>query len=120
MEWYLKVWRDWLDFKGRATRTEYWMFTLFNVVIMALISFIGYFIDTDLIDLLYSLAVIIPAFAVSIRRLHDTNRSAWWLLIMLVPVIGFIVLLVFYCQDSREDNQYGRNPKSPRMEQPDF
>lgn len=111
MDWYFKVWRDWQNFSGRATRTEYWMFTLFNVVIIALISMIGVFIDTDIIDIVYSIAVFIPALAVTVRRLHDTGRSGWWLLLFLIPVIGFIILLVFYCQDSKPDNRYGRNPK---------
>jgi uncharacterized membrane protein YhaH (DUF805 family) len=61
---------------------------------------------------IYSLAVLIPGIAVSVRRLHDTNRSGWWLLISLIPLIGAIVLLVFMVQDSQEgDNQYGPNPK---------
>jgi len=73
---------------------------------------IGAFIDTDIVEFVYSIAVFIPALAVTVRRLHDTGRSGWWLLLFLIPVIGFIVLLVFYCQDSKPDNQYGRNPKA--------
>ena len=62
---------------------------------------------------LYSLAVMIPSMAVSFRRLHDTNRSGWWVLIALVPIIGGIVLLVFMVQDSQpNENQYGSNPKA--------
>ncbi len=61
---------------------------------------------------LYALAVIIPSLAVGVRRLHDTNRSGWWLLIGLIPCIGFIVLIVFLVQDGQAgDNQYGPNPK---------
>jgi uncharacterized membrane protein YhaH (DUF805 family) len=62
---------------------------------------------------LYTLAVLIPSIAVSVRRLHDTNRSGWWLLISLVPLVGAIVLLVFLVLDSQPgENQYGSNPKA--------
>jgi uncharacterized membrane protein YhaH (DUF805 family) len=112
MEWYFKVWKDWQNFSGRATRTEYWTFTLYNLIIIAVIAGMNVVIDTDIIDLIYSLAVFVPALAVSVRRLHDTGRSGWWILIFIIPLIGFIVLVVFYCQDSRADNQYGKNPKA--------
>ena len=68
---------------------------------------------TSVLGSLYGLAVLIPSIAVSVRRLHDTNRSGWWLLIALVPLIGAIVLLVFMAQDSQPGkNQYGSNPKA--------
>ncbi|MCK5506837.1 MAG: DUF805 domain-containing protein [Thermodesulfovibrionia bacterium] len=62
---------------------------------------------------MYSLGVLLPAIAVTVRRLHDTSRSGWWVLIGLVPIIGLIVILVFMVQDSKEgENQYGSNPKA--------
>ena len=62
---------------------------------------------------IYTLAIIIPAFAVTFRRLHDTDRSAWWLLIGLVPIVGSIVLLIFFVMDSTPgDNRFGPNPKA--------
>lgn len=62
---------------------------------------------------IYSLAVLVPSLAVSIRRLHDTNRTGWWLLLGIVPLVGPIVLLVFFASDGNpDDNQYGPNPKS--------
>ncbi|TJY41720.1 DUF805 domain-containing protein [Cohnella pontilimi] len=62
---------------------------------------------------LYALAILLPSLAVSVRRLHDTGRSGWWLLIGLIPLIGAIILLVFTCQDSQPgDNRYGPNPRS--------
>jgi len=64
-----------------------------------------------LIDAAYWLAIILPTLGVGIRRLHDTGRSGWWILIGLIPIIGAIVLLVFFVQDSNPDNQYGPNPK---------
>jgi uncharacterized membrane protein YhaH (DUF805 family) len=101
-------------FSGRARRKEYWMFVLINLII----TFVLYLIEglvggPGILGGLYSLAVLIPAIAVGVRRLHDTNRSGWWLLIGLIPLIGTIVLLVFLVQDSQPgENQYGPNPKA--------
>ncbi|MDZ7658252.1 DUF805 domain-containing protein [Fodinibius sp.] len=123
MEWYIKVLKNYAEFEGRARRKEYWMFTLINFLIYVALqaimvmfggmdpeSSIGVLI-TGILGL-YSLAVFIPSIAVGVRRLHDTGRSGWWLLISLVPIIGAIVLLVFLVQDSQPGaNQYGENPK---------
>jgi uncharacterized membrane protein YhaH (DUF805 family) len=65
-----------------------------------------------ILRIVYGLGVLLPSLAVGFRRLHDTNRSGWWLLLDLIPVIGAIVLLVFFCTDSNPgDNRYGQNPK---------
>ena len=113
MTWYLQVLKNYAVFSGRAHRTEYWMFFLINLIItLALYIIEGLVGGPGVLGGLYSLAVLIPTLAVSARRLHDTNRSGWWLLIGLIPVIGSIVLLVFMVQDSQEgENQYGPNPK---------
>jgi uncharacterized membrane protein YhaH (DUF805 family) len=114
MNWYIEVLKKYAVFDGRAQRTEYWMFFLFNIIITIVLSLIdGLFGISGVLSGIYGLAVLIPGIAVSIRRLHDTNRSGWWLLIGLVPVIGTIVLIVFMVQDSQPDaNQYGSNPKA--------
>jgi uncharacterized membrane protein YhaH (DUF805 family) len=90
------------------------MFVLFNIIIALVLGFIeGLFGGPGIIANIYSLAVLIPGIAVSVRRLHDTSRSGWWLLIALVPLVGSIVLLVFMVQDSNpESNLYGPNPKA--------
>ncbi|MFZ2171181.1 MAG: DUF805 domain-containing protein [Methylococcaceae bacterium] len=119
MNWYLEVLKKYAVFDGRARRKEYWYFTLFNFLAFFIVTFIdsaigsfNYEVGIGLFGGIYSLAVLIPAIAVSVRRLHDTNRSGWWLLIELIPVIGAIVLLIFLVQDSQQgDNQYGPNPK---------
>ncbi|UYM17088.1 DUF805 domain-containing protein [Endozoicomonas euniceicola] len=112
MEWYLKVLKQYAVFSGRARRKEYWMFTLFNLLIAFAISFIEIMLGGyGTIGSLYILAVLIPAIAVSVRRLHDIDRSGWWLLIGLIP-FGSIVLFVFFVLDSKvESNEYGPNPK---------
>ncbi|GBE14402.1 MAG TPA: DUF805 domain-containing protein [Proteobacteria bacterium] len=113
MNWYLEVLKKYAVFSGRATRREYWMFFLFNTIITLVIGFVeGIAGSLGIFSMLYSLAVLIPGTGVSVRRLHDTDRSGWWLLISLIPLIGVIVLVVFTAQDSRPgDNQYGANPK---------
>ena len=118
MNWYLEVLKKYAVFDGRATRKEYWYFTLFNFLaffaLTMIDSVIGSFnpeVGIGLFGGIYSLAVLTPYLAVSVRRLHDTDRSGWWLLIELIPFIGSIVLLFFMVMDSQtSDNQYGLNP----------
>ena len=116
MQWYLKVLKNYVGFQGRASRQEYWMFVLVHVIISLLLSVLS--LVESLANLsavlagIYSLFVLLPSLAVGVRRLHDTGRSGWLILISLIPLIGSIILLVFLCQDSQEaDNQYGPNPK---------
>jgi uncharacterized membrane protein YhaH (DUF805 family) len=120
MNWYLEVLKKYAVFSGRARRKEYWMFFLFNLIITFVLILIDSLMGTispqsglGLLSGLYSLAVLIPSIAVTIRRLHDTGRSGWWILISLVPVLGGIVLLIFMVLDSEPGaNQYGPNPKA--------
>ncbi len=114
MNWYLEVLKKYAVFSGRARRKEYWMFILFNNIIVFVLGLIEEIAGSDqsILATLYMLAVLLPGLAVSVRRLHDTGRSGWWLLIGFVPLIGAIVLLVFMVQDSQQsENQYGPNPK---------
>jgi uncharacterized membrane protein YhaH (DUF805 family) len=114
MKWYLEVLKKYAVFAGRARRTEYWMFTLFSfIIVIALSAIEGMLGSPGIVSGLYSLAVLIPCLAVTVRRLHDTNRSGWWIFISLIPLVGAIVLLVFLVSDSTPgDNTYGPNPKS--------
>jgi uncharacterized membrane protein YhaH (DUF805 family) len=119
MNWYLEVLKKYAVFNGRARRKEYWYFLLFNIIVSIVLAVIddvtGSFspeAGMGLLGGIYTLAVLIPSIAVSVRRLHDTERSGWWLLIGLIPLIGAIVLIVFMVQDSKPgQNQYGANPK---------
>ena len=119
MSWYFEVLRKYAVFSGRARRKEYWMFQLFNLIIFCVLSLIEVILriapqtNGSVLASIYALAILIPGIAVGVRRLHDTNRSGWWLLIGLVPLIGTIVLIVFMVQDSQTgDNLYGQNPKT--------
>lgn len=120
MDWYLKVIRNYVGFSGRARRKEYWMFVLINIVISIVLAMVDGMLGlkvggeqgAGLLGLIYSLAILLPSIAVGVRRLHDTGRSGWWMLIAFVPFIGFIVLLVFFVLDSQPgSNEYGPNPK---------
>ncbi|KJD45236.1 DUF805 domain-containing protein [Paenibacillus terrae] len=113
MQWYLKVLQNYVGFQGRARRTEYWMFVLFSMIATFIISLIDGLVGlTPILTYLYSLAVLLPSLAVIARRLHDTGRTGWWILIGLIPLVGSIILIVFLCQDSQPaENKYGKNPK---------
>jgi len=118
MDWYMAVLKKYAEFSGRARRREYWMFVLINFLIGCGLGVIGALVHgLSFLSWLYSLAVLVPSIAVSVRRLHDTGRSGWWLLIGLIPLIGFIVLIVFLATDGEPgDNEYGPNPKSSVVE----
>jgi uncharacterized membrane protein YhaH (DUF805 family) len=109
--------QKYVDFSGRARRSEYWYFFLFNLLVGIAASILDAILGTDfdtgsgLISVVASLALLLPGLAAGVRRLHDTSRSGWWILIGLIPIIGWIILIVFYVQDSHPDNQYGPNPK---------
>lgn len=115
MDWYLAVLKKYADFSGRARRKEYWMFALINFLITLVIGVLASMASAfTVLGWIYALAVLIPGIAVTVRRLHDTGRSAWMLLIALIPLVGAIVLIVFLCQDSAPgNNEYGPNPKLP-------
>src|SRR5450759_3053967 len=145
MNWYLEVLKKYAVFEGRARRKEYWYFLLFNIIIGIILAVIDFMTGTfnekigmGLLGVIYILAVLMPGIAVAVRRLHDTNRSGWWLFIALVPLIsalmlpvfkvqgsvwfllialfqflGAIVVLIFMVKDSQSgENQYGLNPKT--------
>ncbi|WP_329020181.1 DUF805 domain-containing protein [Streptomyces sp. NBC_00690] len=114
MNYYLDVVKQYAVFSGRARRKEYWMFFLINFVISIVLSIIEAVAGiSPFLSLIYGLAILLPSIGVGIRRLHDTDRSGWWLLIALVPLVGFIILLVFNClEGQRHDNKYGPDPKA--------
>ena len=113
-------------FDGRATRSEYWYFTLFYIIISIVVALIDTFVinsmilhappaqaaEGGLLGMALALGLLIPSIAIGVRRLHDIGKSGWWMLTVLIPIIGFFVLLYFYVQDSQlGTNEYGANPK---------
>jgi uncharacterized membrane protein YhaH (DUF805 family) len=112
MNYYFEVLGKYADFSGRARRAEYWMFVLINFGVAIVLGIVDAVVGTGVLNALYGLGVLIPSLAVSARRLHDTNRSGWWQLIALVPIIGWVIAIVFYATDSNPGtNKYGPNPK---------
>ena len=149
MNWYLKVWKQYADFSGRARRKEYWTFTLFNAMIIFVLMFVMIageranskafadkitmdFMDGKAVEVVaynyiylkigmallgcYALSIFIPSVAVCVRRLHDIGKSGWYYFIGLIPLVGAIILLVWYCTDSQAgENKWGVNPKEDEL-----
>lgn len=119
MHWYLEGWRKFAVFHGRARRKEYWFFFLFNFLIAFVLGFIdgvaGTFnpeIGIGVLGGLYSLAVLIPSISIAVRRLHDIDKRGWWIFILLIPLLGVIIFLLFMIRDSTPgENRFGPNPK---------
>lgn len=102
------------DFEGKATRSQYWYFVLFYVLLSIVLVLIDTFVVNPLLgmniqeasqggilQMVFALALIIPTIAIGVRRLHDIGKSGWWMLISLVPIIGFLVLIFFFVQESK-------------------
>jgi len=125
---YIACWKRYAEFTGRARRKEYWGFYLYSLFFMLLWAIIGGIISFAASDgniemvmitvfapiMLYLISVIIPAASSTVRRLHDVNKSAWWLLVFLIPTIGQLVIFIFTLLDSHPTaNKWGDNPKKP-------
>lgn len=121
-------WTNYANFNGRARRSEYWFISLFLFLTNSAAAAIDLVLlegDVDqflanggggIVGLLWILATIVPALAVQIRRLHDTGKSGWWVLIGLVPFAGAVVLVIFYLLDSDlGENKFGPSPKTPQQ-----
>lgn len=124
MDWMLMPLRRYADFSGRSRRKEYWMFTLFYILVLfGLVAAAAATADSDsdadifgslfgIVMILFFVATLIPSIAVTVRRLHDQDKSGWWYLISLIPYLGGLVLFIFMCLDgTRGSNQYGSDPK---------
>jgi len=119
MNWYLKVLKQYADFNGRARRTEYWMFFLFNMIFTIIAMVLDNVLGIAMGEIgygplygIYVLALFLPGLAVGVRRLHDVGKSGWMMLIALIPIIGAIWLFVLMVTDGNSNkNQYGLNPK---------
>jgi uncharacterized membrane protein YhaH (DUF805 family) len=112
VEWAMRPLHKYVDFSGRAPRAEYWWFylatTIGSIVASILDSILGL---GSILVILFVLAILLPSIAAGVRRLHDTDRSGWWLLIGLIPLIGIIVLLVFFVMPGTTgDNRFGPDP----------
>ncbi len=101
------------DFQGRSPRSEFWWFALFYLLLGLAIGMVSAISETlgGLVNLVVTIGLLVPSLAVSIRRLHDTDRTGWWILLYLVPLIGTIVLIVFFVQRGTDgENRFGPDP----------
>lgn len=119
MEWMILPLKRYFEVRGRSRRMEYWMFVLFSFLIGIATTIVDNVLGfgwegTGPLNGLTSLALLIPSFTVAFRRLHDTNRSAWWMLLVFLPIIGWIWLFVLYVSEgTRGPNRFGPDPKDP-------
>jgi len=116
MHYYIQVLKNYVTFSGRARRSEYWYFVLFNLIASVVLGVLDAIMQVaggvGFLGLLYTLAVLLPTIAVGVRRMHDIGKSGWWLLLPIIPLVGLIVMIVFLVKDSVPgENQYGPNPK---------
>ena len=119
MDWYLRVLKNYVGFGGRARRKEYWMFILVNFILAMVLGIVDKILGWEraggegILTTIYAILVFLPSWAVVFRRLHDTDRSGWWLLLVLIPLVGPIAMLVFMClEGTRDDNRFGADPKA--------
>lgn len=112
MDYFVDAFKRYAEFNGRASRQEYWMFILFYMIFYVVLGVVDGALNSYLLTPIYSIVCLVPSISIGARRLHDTGRSGWWQLIGFIPLIGAIVLIVFFAQDSHGENEYGLNPKA--------
>jgi len=107
---------NYVKFSGRSVRSEFWWWQLFNLCAGVLTIVVdgavfGFSSGYTPLNWLYSIAVILPSLAVAARRLHDIDRSGWWILLVLIPLVGIIILIIWWCKPSQPGaNRFGPNP----------
>jgi len=112
MQYFMQAMRRYADFSGRSRRSEYWYFVLFQILILGVAMAIDNIWGSPILYSIAALVLLVPSLAVSIRRLHDTSRSGWWILLAFIPLIGAIILIVWYATDGTPGtNKWGANPK---------
>src|SRR5688500_16079856 len=111
MQWYLDpIQNHYVDFQGRSSRRQFWMFTLINFIISVVLNAIDRLVldGFTLLSGIYGLALLLPSLGLSVRRLHDIDKSGWWILIGLIPIVGWIILIVWYVRRGNPDtNEWG-------------
>ncbi len=118
------VFSNYFNFRGRASRSEFWWWRLFVPLGFAVAAVLDLLANTDVLDgapmrTLFCAAIIIPDIAVVVRRLHDTDSTGWWLLLILIPFVGWVVLIVWWClEGSKGENRFGTDPVQPALTRP--
>ena len=104
MKYYLKALQNYATFKGRASRSEYWYFVLFNIIFSIVLGFVSGIVDLPILYTIYSLVLLIPSIAVAVRRMHDVGKSGWF---VLIPIYDLILACT---QGVKGENEYGTEP----------
>ena len=108
---YIEVLQKYAVFDGRAKRSEYWLFMLIHVIISIILGLIPLVLDWFVVvEVVYFLALLVPVLAVGARRLHDSGKSGWLQLILLIPLIGWIIVIILMALPSDDENKYGPRP----------
>jgi uncharacterized membrane protein YhaH (DUF805 family) len=104
MNYYIDALKNYATFEGKATRTQFWMFVLVNLIISIILetlirfSFLFFFLS-----ILYAIALVVPSLAIGARRLHDTGKSGWWQLIGIIPFVGAVILIIMFALPTKQD-----------------
>ena len=107
---------NYVNFSSRAARSEYWFWVLFVIIAEIVTSAIDYVIGIQLVTSIFALATLLPGIAVGVRRLHDTDRSGWWLLLGVIPIVGAIILIIWFCSKGTDGpNRFGPDPLAGDM-----
>ena len=102
---------NYVNFSGRSCRSEYWYWILFIIIADIVAGIIDYAIGIQVVTSLFGLATLLPNLAVAIRRLHDLDRTGWWIFIGLIPLVGWIILIIWYCtRGTAGPNRFGPDP----------
>jgi len=115
MNWFLVALKKYAVFSGRSTRSEFWYFTLFQIIIIIGLSLLLAVIGLSpeiaaIVPLVASLALLLPAIAVGVRRLHDIDKSGWWMLLMIVPIVSLLLIIFFVKKGTDGQNRFGEDP----------
>lgn len=115
MHWYFDAWKQYVQFSGRASREAFWMFFFLNCFVSVVFIVLEIFLELSWkVEAIYSVLVFLPILSLTVRRLHDTNRSAWWLLVVLIPAVGMVLLLILLALPSEADNDDMDYPQSKK------
>ena len=112
MKYYIKAFIHYAVFSTRANRAEYWYFVLFSFIVSILLLILGVILETDLLPAVYNLIALVPSLAVAVRRMHDIDKSGWWILVNLLPIVGWIIFIYLAVQKGTEGpNRFGQPPE---------
>ena len=117
LQYYIDFWKNYFNFSGRSRRAAYWYAALMNFIVLLILNVLDRMVQTvDLFSGLYTLAAFIPGIAICVRRLHDIGKAGWWYLLVFVPVVGQIILFIwFICEGDHGNNVYGADPKEVQI-----